>query len=768
MSLFFRRLPLLLTGVGLMAVCFEAPAQIYRTYDKYVQSVKLTDGSKEFTSAWAGGFNTPQFALADIDHDGKEDMVVYEQDMGVKTFRNVGASGSDPKYQYSPDLEYLFPAVQGFIKILDYNNDNIPDIFFNTGASGLMIGDGFYNNQNLLTFRNVREIRYQHSQFSGMVNVGISREDIPAIVDVDNDGDIDVLSYSQFDADMVWWYKNMCKEESLPATDFKLKVVSQCWGKQQAGYAFARPHFLGINCTALKEGNNTPQHKTTGVGAHAFTLLHLDNDGDYDMLDGYKEYSDIQVLINGKNNLLYPIDTFVSEDTIWAPGGVKIDMPRFPVGYWLDVDHDGDNDLLVAPHTPKRTGISEDVKCVAYYKNEGAASAPSFVYQNDSFLISDILDLGSDTRPLVYDFDKDGLSDLLVGSVKYNRATDKHIPQLAFLKNTSSGGKISFELKSRDVANISTSFFDGIAPAVGDLDNDGKDDLVIGKADGTLSYYRNFAASNSAPPVWQQWQVNMTTKFGTIIDMSEYATPCFYDVDKDGKDDLVVGGIRGFLSYFRNEGTVPGEIKLVEMTNKLGGVFVGFSAGGYDYDGYSAPFIGRIDNIPQDYLLVGNNYGKVYKYSGIDQGYNNNAPYVRLDTDYVSIKGMNAAPVAGDFDGDTTMREMFVGNVTGGMFAFHQIFKQDVNDMPVVEANKLNLYPNPAGNELYVSLESLGDGLEGADLKVYNLMGQKMTVEMKHMPEKVVRINIENLPQGLYLCTLTVNGKTYNSTFAKK
>lgn len=767
MSFSMRRLACFLFFAALLTGSISASAQIYRTSDQYIQGVKVTYGGRELTCAWAGGLNNPQFALADIDHDGKPDVVVLEAGKGMKTFRNMGVSG-ETKYLYSPNMEYLLPEARGYLKLLDYNGDNVPDMF-HRGNSGLEICDGYYNSSNLLTFKNCREIRYIHSPFSGWVNISVNTDDIPVALDVDRDGDVDILSYNQLDNDMVLFYRNMTREENLPAGTFKLKLVTSCWGKAMTKYALNREHELGLNCieTAAMKPSSGGQNKTTGSGPHAFTLFNVDGDGDYDMLDGYADYAEIQMLTNGKADLNYPIDSMIAQDTMWAPNGAKVYMPRFPVAHWLDMDSDGDSDLVITPHKVPLRENTEDKKCVAYYRNTGTPTAPSYVYQSDSLLVSDMVDLGSDSKPVVYDYDKDGKQDLLVGAIKYNTVTGGKIAQLAFLKNTSTGGSLSFDVQTTNLLNIHTTNFDGVAPAIGDLDNDGVDDMVIGKSDGTLSYYRNFAASNSVQPVWQQWQANMTTKFGTIIDVTEYAAPCFYDVDKDGKKDLVVGNATGNLSYFRNEGAIPGEIKLVEVTNKLGGVFVGRDVGPYNM---SAPYIGRIDNTQQDYLLVGNNYGVIAKYSGVEKGYNNNAPYIRVDSAYsdIHVKGAKASPVIGNIDGDTLMREMYVGNSNGGLFTYMQIFNENISDAGPAGHVKLNIYPNPAHNLVHVNIN--GDLLyeETTKVSLYNNMGQKTHPAGIHINKNIITINTENLSQGVYLCTVAVKGKIFSGIFLKQ
>src|SRR4051812_47292310 len=59
--------------------------------------------------AWAGGFNNPQFTMGDLDHDGLNDLVVFEKFPNkIRTFINKGTAGN-PNYVYAPHYAKNFP-----------------------------------------------------------------------------------------------------------------------------------------------------------------------------------------------------------------------------------------------------------------------------------------------------------------------------------------------------------------------------------------------------------------------------------------------------------------------------------------------------------------------------------------------------------------------------------------------------------------------------------------------------------------------------------
>jgi hypothetical protein len=122
-------------------------------------SFKVIAYGVEKTIAFSGGFNTPQFAMADLNNDGRQDLVVFEKGhQHIRTFTSYGTAGA-PDYRYRPQYEKNFPAATGYLKLEDYNCDNIPDLF-HRGKDGIAIFKGYYNASNELSFSFYKDLRY--------------------------------------------------------------------------------------------------------------------------------------------------------------------------------------------------------------------------------------------------------------------------------------------------------------------------------------------------------------------------------------------------------------------------------------------------------------------------------------------------------------------------------------------------------------------------------------------------------------------------------
>lgn len=729
-----------LTSISLIAIsmlsgfCASAQFQgdVYRQYN----NAEVKDGSNVLSLAWTGGVNQPQIAMADLNRDGRNDIVLYEEYIGLKTLIATG-SGT---YKYDSKYEGSFPEIYGYIKLIDLNGDNIQDLIHRSFA-GVGVSYGYYNN-NQLHFRYYKDLYYLGG--SGLTNAYVAPQSIPGMDDIDGDGDIDIIAYDVWGS-TITMYQNCTKEDNLPADSIKICLKDWCWGRTIQNYE--RKQIMGYSCpwsVPTCKGCGGSGAKGTH-GSNTLLLIDMDNDGDLDWFNGNESFSDIQYFVNGRTQ--FGVDSAIAEDTIWSSNSVAMEVPIFPGAYALNIDHDGDRDLLFTPMNRQ----SSNYNSIVLYENTGTESGKNFVYKTNTYLVDRMIDMGQGSYPVFYDYDKDGKKDLFVGSEGfYQHPANYNRSKIAYYKNTTtSPGNYSFQLQTNDFMGLWSKDYKGASLAIGDLDNDTLDDLIIGHIDGTFSFYKNTAASNSVTPVWTLVSDTlMDLSTFSIMDVGDYATPAIYDINGDGKNDLISGNQFGALVYFRNYSSVPGTIGLTKETDTLGGIKLNSPVDPYSY---TAPYVGPTDNSGKDFLVIGTNWGSIYRYDGLKSGANP-VKYTMIDSAYSFISDhKRVAPAFANLDADNdNLHEMVLGNVLGGLVFYKQDFKVGITDK--IAGNKdVTIYPNPADKILNINWNNdFNDG--GVSVRLISVTGQVMVEQVYDADQLSCSLDVSSLSAGVYYC----------------
>lgn len=144
-------------------------------------------------------------------------------------------------------------------------------------------------------------------------------------------------------------------------------------------------------------------------------------------------------------------------------------------------------------------------------------------------------------------------------------------------------------------------------PSFADLDKDGDLDLALGNADGTVKFYENIG-SPGLPSFIEQTGTKNPFK---SIDIGNNSTPTFVDIDKDGDLDIIIGNSAGTISYYENITDSTG-IKFglrTSTNNPFNGIDVGDNStptfADLDKDGDLDAVIGTADGTIKYYKNTG-------------------------------------------------------------------------------------------------------------------------------------------------------------------
>ena len=156
--------------------------------------------------------------------------------------------------------------------------------------------------------------------------------------------------------------------------------------------------------------------------------------------------------------------------------------------------------------------------------------------------------MGAESYPAFTDLDGDGDFDLLLSNKIETGST--RTAGLYLFENTGAADRPVFHARGR-IPGLPEAYH--FAPAFGDLDGDGDDDMVLGEWRDHVAWYRNDRRADD-PGVMPRW--TLVDSAAATLTRGRNTTPTLGDLDGDGDLDLLVGESSGALNYYRNEGTV--------------------------------------------------------------------------------------------------------------------------------------------------------------------------------------------------------------------
>ncbi|MCL2623974.1 MAG: FG-GAP-like repeat-containing protein, partial [Planctomycetaceae bacterium] len=279
-------------------------------------------------------------------------------------------------------------------------------------------------------------------------------------------------------------------------------------------------------------------------------------------------------------------------------GGDSYSAPAF-----ADTNGNGLLDLLIGEKTEEGTGK------IRVYLNQGTADSP--VYASWFYLQNvdgDITVPGTNCQgiiPRLADLTGNGLLDLVIGDgngnvyVYYNQgtATSPVFGQQETLQyRNESGNPVAITVGSRASVELA------------DINGNGRLDLLVGGMDGRIRLYLNVSTSDK--PEFE-YAGMLQCNGSDLVVPSGRASFSYYDMDGDGKRDLVSGDTEGRLWFYKNVGTDTEPVFDTPLQITVSGVAV-------DFDGQvrSRPTVVdyNSDGVPD--IVVGIADGKLHYLQG--------------------------------------------------------------------------------------------------------------------------------------------------------
>ena len=672
---------------------------------RFMQDLPVVQGNKLSAMAWAGGLNTSQYNIIDLDNDGTDDLLIFNRDNNkVLTFLAM-----EDRFVYAPEYEHLLPqGLQNWVLLRDYNCDGKQDIFTSS-----IFGMSLYENVSApggpLQWSLIYETIFTEGA-SGQINLQVSSLDLPGIVDYDGDGDLDIMVFDFALGGGVNLHKNMSVERTgtcaldLVKTTDRYGDFAECtceeyiFGNQVCSAGGRLQHSGGKTIVSYPYTN--PGIQDLGIGQENCTFYgFLPNTGTAD------------------NPLMTAVDfTFPQADN-------PITL-NYAAVFNLDLDFDGDDDLVAANNIFVVDGTTDYAANNWFYEQ----TATGYNLVSKSFLQQEMIDVGYAAVPALADIDGDGDEDLLIGTGDQGNGAG-----LTFWLNDGDALNPRLLFADNDYLQLREAGYRYIRPQFIDLNQDGLPDLLIGKVNGGNQVLTIYWHTNN--PLQPYSTGNSNDLF--IPPPGIYDQPYFYF--NGGSLYLLVGREAGGLYRYVKRGTVANP-----QWEVLDQAFLGLA------DNYQARnlriAIADMDNDGKMDLLTYDDSGQLRIYAD----FNNEATiYENLLLDEQTLAGYNSsfgtkATVITTRITGAQMPAIMLGTWSGGV----QLL-ENVNDsqQEVDLAIKIAIYPNPAGPDKLINLVANQD----VEIIVYDSFGRVLTGKIPLPKNSLRQLDVKAWCSGIYL-----------------
>ncbi len=744
---------------------------------EYFDVPVFRDGS-ELKYPFAGGLNCPQFSQADLNNDGIEDIFIFDREGGFGlAFMSDGEGG----YTYDRRFADRLPRLREWVLLRDFNNDGAPDILtfsLQTTSSirvfkGRWEGDELHFDQMMWPDQGAQkqDVLHRYNKVGNNVvksnlELYVFNVDYPAFYDVDGDGDLDLLTFEQ-GGFYLNYYKNYSVELGYGTDSLIYVLEDNCFGKF---YESGISPELNLSddpesCFVPGFTDYDPETRDLRHAGSTVTALEATGNGLVDILLGDITFKELVLAINGGT-----VDNahMVDQDINFPSYDIPVAIEYFPAAYVIDVDLDGRKDLIVSPN---QKDPLQNLDVAWYYKDISDNEAPLYELQEKRFIANDMLDFGTGANPTFFDYNGDGLLDLVVGM--YDEFIDGDPgfhSRLILYENTGTHEEPAFELVDDNYLNF-TEFLGGagnfdFVPCFADIDGDGDKDLFVGEYGGILYFAENLAGPGNPAefgPIEYGWQ--------NILGEAFFA-PFFFDLDGDGALDILFGDRRGEVRFLKNIGSPSEPVFNPDVNDpvnirRLGDFTV---RGPGSFAGMSAPQVVYHNGVKK--LIVGSHNDGMSVYEVVEDDLE--SPFPKVVNDPISdlSLGVRIRPSFADITNDGFL-EMIVGNFRGGVTLFKTPYSLDPTlsntgpEMVHDRALQWTLNPNPASSFIQINITDTQFDYGGIyDILIMDTMGRQ--VKSHKSASRSIELPVDQLTPGVYFMTISQNGFMSTKKFIKQ
>ncbi|MEM7548206.1 MAG: T9SS type A sorting domain-containing protein [Bacteroidota bacterium] len=682
-----------------MAVTFNSFAQTLLTPLNDISIVK-NDNALELS--FAGGINSSQFNTLDIDFDNDADLIVF--DRSSNTFSVfINESGS---YVFEYDYAVTFPeGIENWVVFRDFDQDGLKDLFTSVPAGMKVYKQIQEEGSNFPSWQLFTDPLLAFG-LSSVLNLQLNGTDIPAIEDLDSDGDLDIVVFDFASGNNMRMYRNNAVQEDRPDT-LILRLETSQWGG-----------LTECDCLDFQFGDEAcgTNQRLEHVSGKAMLLTDLDADNDMDFLFGDEGCNNLSVFFNEGT----PTDDLFTEFDINSfPPISTFDFIDFPAAFLEDVTFDGFPDLLISPNFRFSTVTGVDFE-ENVWMFEGSSTIGSFDNTPVNFLQEEMFDAGLQSYPALHDMDNDNDLDIFVGSDK---------GMVTILENTGE----SFVIVDEDFLFLSTQNFTYVRPQFEDINGDGLEDFIVSTAtspatSAEISYFLKEAGGtfdNEARSLnFSHFQLE---------------NPLVIPTDEEETPRILIGTFIGNIEEWRNEGTLenPDYVRFTDRFLDIipNGLFGNLNLASADID-----FDGQNDLITTDFSGSTNVYPNFSAQGKIAVSIQNNL----IENNEGTRFGFISFPVIGDLF-NSGKNQLVLGNNLGGLQLF-EFSGEGIPTSPGENAENIIVFPNPLnGSRLRINSSASFVG------KIVDLAGS-IVIDDITVNAGITELEIANvLNDGLYI-----------------